>query len=46
MKTDIEKPPLIADSSTKGTGSKHSFLHTLSDSLSDAVIITDKQLLI
>lgn len=46
MKTNIEKPTLINSSSVKRVESKYSFSHTLSDSLSDAVIITDKQLLI
>src|SRR5688500_18659629 len=46
MKTDIEKYPLIEDLSAKKVESSHSFLHALSGSISDAVIITDKQLLI
>ena len=46
MKTDIEKSLLIAidnNSSEKRVESNYSFFNTLSDNLSDAVIITDKQ---
>ena len=46
MKTDIEKYPLIEDLSAKKVESSHSFLHALSGSISDAVIITDKRLII
>jgi len=46
MKTDVEKYPLLENFSAKKVEASHSFLHTLSDSISDAVIITDKQLII
>lgn len=46
MKTNIEKYPLIEDLSAKKVESSHSFLHALTGSISDAVIITDKQLII
>lgn len=46
MKTDIKKSSLAENSSSKRTAASHSFLYTLSGSVSDAVIITDKKLII
>lgn len=46
MKTDIEKSSLPGNSSSKKATSSHSFLHALSGSVSDAVILTDKKLII
>ena len=42
MKTEIEKPLYMAMILFKNS-SAISFLHTLSDSISDAIIITDSQ---
>jgi len=49
MKTDIEKSLIVAmsnESISKNTESSHSFLTTLSDNLSDVIIITDKKFII
>ncbi|MGZ8539077.1 MAG: PAS domain S-box protein [Chitinophagaceae bacterium] len=45
MKTDIKKSPL-PENASKRSASSHSFLRALSGSVSDAVIITDKKLII